>query len=416
MNKLSSFISSPARNDNSAKTETAEVQRILSIDILRALTMILMIFVNDFWTLEGVPFWMEHRKPGVDGIGLSDIVFPAFLFIVGLSLPYAINNRRKKGDTDWQLVKHILLRTFALLVMGVFLVNGETYNIAATGMEKYYYSIMCCLSFILIWNTYPLSLNKYLPIAARSIAIIILVIMSIVYRGGEDGNIRRFAPQWWGILGLIGWAYLASSLVTVFSKDKFYVIFAGWLFFCILSMVYKTGIIPRDGILSFIPNAILGGTLTGLTMGGVLTSTIFRYFVNRKENGRLTLVLFLFSAVLIALSIITRPSWGLSKMGATPAWLFLCSAFTILAFLVIYWIADVYGKSKWFDLIRPAGTATILCYLVPYFVYSARQIFSIYLPQVMVTGGIGLLKSFLFAIMCVLITGLLIRSGVRMKL
>ena len=67
--------------------------------------MVLMIFVNDFWTLTGVPYWMEHRKHGVDGIGLSDVVFPAFLFIVGLSLPYAISNRRKKGDTDWQLVK-----------------------------------------------------------------------------------------------------------------------------------------------------------------------------------------------------------------------------------------------------------------------------------------------------------------------
>lgn len=96
MNKLGSILTSPARDDNSAKTETAQVQRILSIDILRALTMVLMIFVNDFWTLEGVPFWMEHRKPGVDGIGLSDVVFPAFLFIVGLSLPYAISNRRKR--------------------------------------------------------------------------------------------------------------------------------------------------------------------------------------------------------------------------------------------------------------------------------------------------------------------------------
>jgi hypothetical protein len=375
-----------------------------------------MIFVNDFWTLTGVPYWMEHRQHGVDGIGLSDVVFPAFLFIVGLSLPYAITNRRKKGDSDLQLLMHILLRTIALLVMGVFLVNGETYNEAATGMAKYYYSILCALSFILIWNTYPATINKYLPAAARIAAFVILISLAFVYRGGEDDNIRRFAPQWWGILGLIGWAYLASSLITLFAKERFYIILAGWLFFCILSIVYKAGIIPRHSFLSFIPNAILGGTLAGLTMGGVLTSTIFRYFVNRKENGRLTLVLLLFSAILTGLSMITHPYWGLTKLGATPAWLFLCSALTILAFLIIYWVADVYGKSKWFNLIKPAGTATILCYLVPYFVYSFREIFQIHLPQAMVTGGIGLVKSFLFALFCVFITGLLIRSGVRMKL
>jgi hypothetical protein len=311
---------------------------------------------------------------------------------------------------------HILLRTSALLIMGLFLVNGETYNEAATGMPEYYYSILCCLSFILIWNTYPATANKYLPMAARVVAFITLIALSIIYRGGEDGNIQRFSPQWWGILGLIGWAYLASSLITLFARDRFYIILAGWLFFCILSMIYKAGIIPHHSILSVIPNAILGGTLTGLTMGGVLTSVIFRYFVNRKENWRLTLVLLLFSALLIGLSVITHPLWGLAKLGATPAWLFLCSAFTILAVLIIYWIADVYGKSKWFDIITPAGTATILCYLVPYFVYSARTILSIHLPEALVTGGIGLLKSFLFALLCVFITGLLIRSGIRMKL
>ena len=416
MNKLINFFSPPVRDNTGIKSGTAEVHRIASIDILRALTMVLMIFVNDFWTLKGVPFWMEHRKHGVDGIGLSDVVFPAFLFIVGLSLPYAITNRRNKGDTDWQIVMHILLRTIALLVMGLFLVNGETYNEAATGMPEYYYSILCCLSFILIWNTYPSTVNKYFPVAARIVAIITLIVLSIIYRGGDDGNITRFAPQWWGILGLIGWAYLASSLITLFAKDRFYIILAGWLFFCILSMIYKAGIIPHHSILSVIPNAILGGTLTGLTMGGVLTAVIFRYFANRKENWRLTLVLLLFSALLTGLSVITHPFWGLAKLGATPAWLFLCSAFTILAFLVIYWIADVYGKSKWFDIIKPAGTATILCYLVPYFVYSVRTIFSIHLPEALVTGGIGLIKSFLFALLCVSITGLLIRAGIRMKL
>ena len=92
-------------------TKTPLSQRIATIDILRALTMVVMIFVNDLGSLRNIPLWLEHVKPGVDGIGLADIVFPAFLFIVGLSLPYAIDNRRKKGDTEWQLVQHVLTRT-----------------------------------------------------------------------------------------------------------------------------------------------------------------------------------------------------------------------------------------------------------------------------------------------------------------
>ena len=308
------------------------VLRVASIDIVRALTMVLMIFVNDLGSLKNIPPWLEHVAPGVDGIGLADTVFPAFLFIVGLSLPFAVENRRKKGDTQMQLVKHVLVRTIALLVMGVFLVNGETINEIATGMPRYVWNTLSCLSFILIWNAYRKQANRYIVFAAKAAGIITLIVLAFVYRGGEDGQLNRFAPQWWGILGLIGWAYLAGGLVTVFSKNNFWVILVAWIFFCVLSMVNKAGYIPHDGIFSFIPSAILGGTLAGLTMGGVLTATIFQYFRKRDENFKMTIVFVAFAILLIILSVITRPYWKLAKLGATPAWLFLCSAFTLLDF------------------------------------------------------------------------------------
>ena len=57
-------------------------QRLASIDVFRALTMLLMIFVNDLGTLTNIPLWLEHTKAAEDGMGLADTVFPAFLFIV----------------------------------------------------------------------------------------------------------------------------------------------------------------------------------------------------------------------------------------------------------------------------------------------------------------------------------------------
>ena len=73
--------------------------RIYSIDVFRAITMLLMIFVNDFWTLTGIPSWLEHSAADQDFLGFSDIIFPSFLFIVGMSVPYAIQNRLAKGDS-----------------------------------------------------------------------------------------------------------------------------------------------------------------------------------------------------------------------------------------------------------------------------------------------------------------------------
>lgn len=413
--KEQAILSAPPVNEKLQDvSKSTSYQRIASIDILRALTMVLMIFVNDLWSLSNIPAWLGHVDQGVDGIGLADIVFPAFLFIVGLSIPYAIGNRRKKGDTDWQQVKHILWRTIALLVMGVFLVNGETFNANATGMARYLWNPICCLCFILIWNSYSKNANQVLVNFARAIAIITLIVFAFIYRGGPDDAINFFAPQWWGILGLIGWAYLVSGLITIFAKNNFYVILGGWVFFCLLSMVSHAELIP--GIFSFIPSPIRGGTLVGLTMGGVLTAMIFKYYRSRQDNKGLTITFLAFSAILIGLSVVTRPYWGLAKLGATPAWLFLCSAFTILAFLVIYWITDVKRKENWFNIVRPAGADTLLCYLIPYFAYFTTRALGIGLPEFMLTGGIGLFKSLLFALLCVLITGGLIRSGIRLKL
>ena len=394
---------------------TPSPTRLFSIDILRALTMMLMIFVNDLWTLKNIPEWLGHVPRGADGIGLADVVFPAFLFIVGLSLPIALDARRSKGEGDFKLVWHILVRSFVLIVMGVFLVNGENFHPEATGMIGYLWFPLCCLLFILIWNSYPKSSKPWLVYGLKAIGILGLVAMAYFYRGkSDDGSVINFAPQWWGILGLIGWSYLAGGLVIIFAKNNILMVTVAWIFFAALSIASHAGWVPD--FLSFIPSAILGGTLAGLTIGGVLTSLIFQHYKNKNDSQSLTLVLIGLSIFLIALSVITRPYWGLAKLGATPAWLFLCSAFTILAFLAVHWLVDVKQKSIWFSIIRSAGTGTLLCYFIPYFFYALFTAFDIQLPEFFLVGGVGLIKSLLFALLCAVITGWLMKLGVHLKL
>jgi heparan-alpha-glucosaminide N-acetyltransferase len=385
--------------------------RVDSIDSLRAVTMVLMIFVNDLWSLTDIPLWLEHVPGGVDGMGLADGVFPAFLFIVGMSLPFAVNARRQKGDSDLALVGHILLRSVALLVMGVFLVNGESIDEAATGMHRLVWNVLACVAFVMIWNAYPRAANKWVVWGAKLLAISLLVGMAVIYRG-EEGS--RFATHWWGILGLIGWSYLAAALVTVFARNRIVVLVTAWIGFSALSLVAAAKLLPEA--VSFIPSAISHGTMAGLTMGGVVIATLFQHYRQRGENQRMTLVFVVISLVLIGLSMYTRTFWGLSKLAATPAWLFLCSALTILAFTAIYWLVDVAGKANWFAGIKPAGTDTLLCYLIPYFAYAFTTLLDIHLPDWLLTGAIGLTKSLLFALLCVWITRLLNKAGVRLKL
>lgn len=391
--------------------------RIDSIDVLRALTMVLMIFVNDLGSLRNIPEWLDHVKAETDGIGLADTIFPAFLFIMGMSLPYAIANRRKKGDSDWKLILHIFWRTLALVIMGVFLVNGENINHRATGIGHYAWNSISCLSFILIWKVWPSAGNKKVRVALKSLGILTLCILAFIYRGSEGGPLFRFNQQWWGILGLLGWAYLAAALITVFSKGKFIWLLAGYVLFCSLSILYFEDYVGHKGSMFWlVPNAIIGGTIAGFTMGGVLVASIFEQFRRKQKNLAMTFLFLGFAAVLVGLSYITHLFYPVSKLDASPPWLFLCSALTLLAFTGLYWLIDMYGKAALFRFIRPAGTDTLLCYLIPYFLVSLMYWSGLKIPVLLLTGSLGLIKSFLFALLCVWITGRLNKAGVRLKI
>src|ERR1035438_2111366 len=118
----------------SAPSLRTEPARIRSIDIFRGLTMLVMIFVNDVAGVKGLPWWTYHMGPGKNGMTYVDVVFPAFLFIVGLSIPLAIRKRLEHGDSMPRLWGHILMRSVSLVVLGLVLANAGSSDPHATGL------------------------------------------------------------------------------------------------------------------------------------------------------------------------------------------------------------------------------------------------------------------------------------------
>src|SRR5262245_45180789 len=92
--------------------------RLQSLDVLRGLDVLLMLFVNEMAGVHGTPAWLRHVPPGVDGMTLTDVVFPAFLFIAGMAIPLAAGSRLGRGESRSTVWRHIAVRTTALLVMG----------------------------------------------------------------------------------------------------------------------------------------------------------------------------------------------------------------------------------------------------------------------------------------------------------
>src|ERR1700712_2382752 len=135
-----------------------QAKRLQSIDVLRAINMFFMIFVNDLSGVRNVPEWIDHVKGYEDGMHFADTIFPIFLFIAGLSIPLAIGRRISKGDSFSSIAIYIFLRSFALIVMGFFHVNMEEYNRSAI-LPLGVWEFLLTVSFFLIWLDYPETLS-----------------------------------------------------------------------------------------------------------------------------------------------------------------------------------------------------------------------------------------------------------------
>jgi heparan-alpha-glucosaminide N-acetyltransferase len=386
-------------------------ERLKSIDILRALTMLLMIFVNDLWTLTDIPGWLEHKAANEDGMGLADVVFPAFLFIVGLSIPHAIRARLKKGDSRLRVLRHIMERTLALLIMGVFMVNLEHINVRGMLFGEQLWQILMTLGFFLIWNIYrDRVFGRIPPWVMKGLGWVILIFLAATFKGPAHGSYEWMRFYWWGILGLIGWGYLLGAVLYLVTGNR-----PGWIsLFLILLILLNINEFTTP--FPFRLTLIVSASNYACVMCGVLvTATMIRL----EEKGRMGILVPLlagFAALLLIFGFVTRPLWGISKIQATPSWTTICAAITALSYALLHLLADKLKITRWADPIRPAGDSTLTCYLVPYYLYAFAALTGLSLPGALTTGMAGILKSVIFSLLAVQLTGLLGRIRIRLRI
>lgn len=189
----------------------------MSIDIFRGLTMMLMIFVNDLASVKGLPWWTYHMPRRVNGMTYVDMVFPAFPFILGMSLPLAIGSRLNKDQSKGRLWLHVLVRTISLVVLGLILANAEKGNYARMGIAPNWWAFIALIGAFLFWNMYPRSPGfQAAGRALKLLGLIVLVVMFAIFRRTTaDGGKAWIDTSYWEILGLIGWAYLSVCILYI---------------------------------------------------------------------------------------------------------------------------------------------------------------------------------------------------------
>ena len=382
--------------------------RIATIDVFRAVTMFLMLFVNDIPGLKQIPHWMLHAQMDEDMLGFSDIIFPCFLFVMGMSVPFAILKREERGESIGNTLLHILERTVALIVMGLFTVNLGSYDGAATGLPYAWYVILLVISIFLIWNLYPKStgMRKRLFQGMKIAGILLMVGLFCIYEGKNEAV---FAPKWWGILGLIGWTYLVTTIVFLIVRIRLVYMTLAWLLFLALMVLSHNGMLDLSSFPSDMTHHALG-------VSGAFASVLLIHWGNREYPFKFIGTMIGLGVLMMILFFVSHPYWIISKIQATPTWLFVCNAISFLMVALFYYLTDVKRKTDWFMIIKPAGTVTLTCYIIPYFWYAVQRLLEFHYPAFLCAGVPGLCRSLLFSLVVVWIAGVLMKVNVRLKI
>jgi heparan-alpha-glucosaminide N-acetyltransferase len=392
--------------------------RLASIDIFRGLTMVVMIFVNDLDSVHGLPWWTHHAKANIDVMTYVDMVFPFFLFIVGLSMPLAIQQRLKKNPSTPALWLHVIIRAASLIVLGLILANVDLADPTRMGINPYAWAILALAGASLFLSVYKGSeratkLHRWL----RILGLVLTVAMFAIFRRTTpDGDVAWIDGSYPEILGLIGYTYFAVALLYIPTRRWLWAPLA-WL----AALVTLNAICTARGNapVSHIPLYIWpfhNGSSASITMAGIVTSIIF-LGTHRWQTLRQKILLGLAFGISAFIAGRFLTPLGISKIRATPTWCLYSIGAAVLLFTLLYWVCDVKKKTTWAFFARPAGSNTLLTYLIPDFYYFIIALAGItYFHTHFNTGWPGTVRSVIFTALVLAVAATLTKLKVRLQL
>jgi heparan-alpha-glucosaminide N-acetyltransferase len=400
--------------------------RVLSIDLLRGADVLLMLFVNEVAGVTGAPSFRLHRPSDFDGMTITDLVFPAFLFIVGIAIPFALGGRLRRGQPRGEVWRHVLARSLALVVMGVLMVNAE-HGVSGVLSRPAWY-VLVTFGVLLTWGVPDEGWGRAPKSWLRAAGVALLVFLVLAYRNPEVTGWVHIRPYWWGILGLIGWAYLGIATVYLLGGDR-PAILAGTvgLFYCV-ELASAAGHFAWLGALRPLVGPVIG-THGALVAAGALLGVLLRDHLKEGGSGwRFASKVLGYAAALGLAGVLLRslsgvhPAFIVSKNHATAPWGLLSSFWTVAAWVAIFVLADLLGWRRWPRSFAIAGENPLVAYLMAPFLVS---VFALTAPlfggtnfyeALGATTGVGLVRSAVFAWLVVRLSGWMRSKGVRIQL
>ncbi|MCC5827222.1 DUF5009 domain-containing protein [Alkalimonas sp.] len=299
--------------------------RLLAIDAFRGLTITAMILVNNPGSWASIYAPLKHAE--WHGWTPTDLIFPFFVFIVGVSILLSIGTQQARGTTNAELVRHGAKRMVKLILLGWFL-------------ALFYY------------NFRDPSFNWL-----------------------SDRFLEMRIP---GVLQRLGVVYFATLLIVLYCPKRHYLSWAIGL--CLLysvlllwfpysdanGMRYQGELLPGNNLAAWLDQLVFGsmhlyasnsrpfasdpeGLLSTLpAISSCLTGVLAAQFLkNNACLGRKVLVMAGFGLLLIAMAHLLAPILPINKPLWTPSYVLLSTGFALVVMAICLWLIDLRNYRRW---------------------------------------------------------------------
>jgi predicted acyltransferase len=317
--------------DNPTLTMTP-IKRLLSLDVARGITIAFMIMVNNNGG-EGSWHFMNHAV--WNGLTPTDLVFPTFLFVVGVSVVFATEARLAKGATRASLARHTVQRAVILILFGIVV---NSFPFFETEHMRFYGVLqrigICYLVVALFYLFDNRAWTKAAALVAALVGYWVLVRWVPIPGVGMPGRQVPFMDM---TQNIVSWV------------DRHLFPYHLYLY----APLHNTR--DPEGLLSDIP-------AIGTALMGVLTGLWLRTgrAAKAKAMGMLGAAM-----ASLALGYLWSPEFPLNKNMWTSSYVLVAAGYSLLLLALCYWAVEVMNWRKgWTYVWLVFGSNAITAYMI----------------------------------------------------
>ena len=289
-------------NDSPFKTNN----RLVSLDVFRGVTIAGMVLVNNPGTWSNIYWPLEHAE--WHGWTPTDLVFPFFVFIVGVAIPLAFGRRMESGGSKRDLYLKIIRRTLIIFALGMFLAGFPYFHLSTIRIPGVLQRLAVCYLFasLIFLNT---KVRTQIIVTLALLVFYCLLMTRFHAPGFATGDLSK-----------------EGSLASFVDR----VIFG--------PHIWKQGkVYDPEGILSTIP-------AIATALFGVLTGQWLR---TRKSQYEKVTGLFVAGAGCVVIGWCWNPFFPINKALWTSSYVFFTAGLALQFLALCYWLIDIKKYQRW---------------------------------------------------------------------